>query len=217
MNDRRAFCVGAGAERRNQRRDASSDIRSDNYVVDRVPAVPDGKTCKRHFEYDRRDGGRRLHERGNRNADKEQEQRIGNFRKQTLDGIEYFGILLPIERAGHKFEPHENQSQRRKRKADRLDFIRLGKHRHEDADRRKTEEEHRKIEITERKHPGGERRSDIRAHDDRSRLKQRHDPGIDESDDHDRRKRRTLPDDRDHRADPDAGKPVVGSLVEQTL
>ena len=71
-----------------------------------------------------------------------------------------------------------------------------------------------KIERLQRGDLRRDRGADVRAHDDRRRLIQGHEPDVDETHDHDRGRRRALNDRRHARAYSDARKAAFGSFVE---
>ena len=177
----------------------------------------DHKSRSDHRKDDGVDRRRRLNERRDRNADEHEQNGIFDRTQYGRYGIVFRAFLLERQRAGHKFQPHKNQAERGDDMPDGDDLFVLGKHGHEHADGGKTEKYDGEIGTSERDNPRIQRRADVRAHDDRRRLKERHDTGIDEAHDHDRRESGTLAEHGDRRADAHSGNTALRRFVEHLL
>ena len=214
VNDRGAAGVGICADGRKQRRDAGADVGADDDVIHAVARAADEHAARRKHDDDTRDRRRGLHDPRGDNADEKEQERVVDDGERVFDRVHDLGMQIGVHRAGHDRKSHENKAKPREDIADDFHAFALAEHRHEHADDGQNEQERRNIETAERGDPRRDGRADVRAHDDGGRLKERHDSGVDETDDHDGRGGRALNDDGGGSADADARNTVVRRLVE---
>ena len=208
VDDRRALCVAACADRGQHGRDAGADVLAEQ---DEGRAVQADQAARGERLQDADRGRGRLDDRREDHADEDAEQRVRHLRHQV---DEEFGLAQRRHRVAH----HAHAEEQHAETGDDLPPVVQDRLFEKDDERNADKGEQRRQRAdVERDQKAGHRGADVGAHDDPDGLPQRHHAGVDEADDHDGRRRGGLDRRRDARADEHAEKAVGGQLFEDAL
>ena len=184
VDEGRAFRVRTGGHAGDDGDNAGTDVGTHRQVN---ALIEGNESDEEHGDGNGGHDRRALDDRRQDGTDQDQQQRVLDRRKERLDRVEFREALHGVAHHGKTDEQHTETGE------DAADFLKdifLRKGHDERADTRHRREQHRRrdriaSEHTEGNDLTGDGRTDVGTEDDGGRLDQRHDAGIDETDDHD--------------------------------
>src|SRR5262245_31057354 len=195
-----ALGFSRGAHGRRQRRRAGTDVGAEH---DGHRTVQADEALARERERHAQRGARRRHERAEYGGHENGHERVAGDGLDELDGQPVFAQRR--DAVQDDFEREEHEAEAEDRLPDVLEHAPPG----EKGDREAEPHEHERIvRHLERDELDREGRPDVGAQDDAQRLAERHEPGADEADEHERRGRGRLDDGRHRGAGGDGDQPV---------